>query len=305
MAQPDWPALPYGEWAPTKKTLQMCTQMLGKARLALAPPQPEWLHTCLYLDSRGFTTGLIPYLGSGLSIDIDVYDVAMRVRASDGCAESFAIGPNRTVADIWADFSRSLETLGIEADIWEKPQEVADTTPFSENTHDRTIVPEQAQRFHRLLVTVQSTFDEFRSGFFGRTGVQFWWGAFDLAVLLFSGEPAEPRPGSNYIMRYDLDAGFMNAGFWPGDDSAPAPVFYAYIYPQPASCELAPVAPESAAWVERMGEWMLPYEWVTNCPDPRGAILAFLGSIYQAAGEYGGWDLDRFTYVKPAPVERG
>ena len=38
-----WPAMPYAEWAPTKKTLHMVAQMLGKARLALAPPQPEWL----------------------------------------------------------------------------------------------------------------------------------------------------------------------------------------------------------------------------------------------------------------------
>ena len=60
-----WPALPYAEWAPTKKTLQMCAQMLGKARVALSPPQPEWLHTALYLDGRGFTTGAMPF-GEGL-----------------------------------------------------------------------------------------------------------------------------------------------------------------------------------------------------------------------------------------------
>ena len=47
-----WPALPYEAWMPTKKTLHMCAQMIGKARLALSPPQPEWLHACLYLDGR-------------------------------------------------------------------------------------------------------------------------------------------------------------------------------------------------------------------------------------------------------------
>ena len=36
-----WPALPYVEWAPTKKTLHLVAQMLGKARLALAPPSPS------------------------------------------------------------------------------------------------------------------------------------------------------------------------------------------------------------------------------------------------------------------------
>ena len=52
-----WPALPYDAWMPTKKTLHMCAQMIGKARLALAPPQPEWLHTCLYLTASGIHHG--------------------------------------------------------------------------------------------------------------------------------------------------------------------------------------------------------------------------------------------------------
>jgi hypothetical protein len=52
MNDEEWPALSYAEWAPTKKTLHMVAQMLGKARLALAPPAAEWLGTCLYLDPK-------------------------------------------------------------------------------------------------------------------------------------------------------------------------------------------------------------------------------------------------------------
>ncbi len=33
----EWPALPYEEWAETKKTLHMYAQILGKTRLAMAP----------------------------------------------------------------------------------------------------------------------------------------------------------------------------------------------------------------------------------------------------------------------------
>ena len=58
-------------------------------------------------------------------------------------------------------------------------------------------------------------------------------------------------------MRYDLDAEFMNAGFWPGDDNAPDPIFYAYIHPKPEGCELAPIDPHGAAWIEQMGEWVM------------------------------------------------
>ena len=46
--------------------------MLGKARLALALPQPEWLHTCLYLVGRGFPAGAMPFGGDVVSVAIDV-----------------------------------------------------------------------------------------------------------------------------------------------------------------------------------------------------------------------------------------
>jgi hypothetical protein len=305
MEHPAWPALPYAEWSPTKKTLQMCAQMIGKVRLALSPPQPEWLNACLYLDGRGFTTGAIP-VGEGLvSMGIDVHESTLWVDHSDGRRVAVPIGPDRCVADIWGDFTSHLAMLGVDAEIWEKPQEIADVTPFSENTHDCTMVPEHAQRFYRLLATIDGAFEEFRSGFFGRSGVQFWWGASDLAVLLFSGRRETAPDDRGYIMRYDLDAEHMNAGFWPGDDASPEPAFYAYLHPRPDGCETAPVEPEHAGWVEAVGEWMLPYESVRTCDDPRQAILDFLGSVYRVAVTQGGWDADAHEYVRPMPPQRG
>ena len=41
MSREVWPALSYEAWMPTKKTLHMCAQMIGKARLALARPSPN------------------------------------------------------------------------------------------------------------------------------------------------------------------------------------------------------------------------------------------------------------------------
>lgn len=299
----DWPALPYTEWASTKKTLQMVLQMLGKSRVALSPPQPEWLHTALYVSSRGFTTGPMPSNGRVVDMSVDVFDSVLSISASDGAHVSVAL-EGRCVSDIWADFSAALTGLGVDADIWEKPQELTDVTPFSENVRDCTIVPEQAQRFHAVLCAVQGVFEEFRSTFFGRSGVQFWWGAFDLAVLLFNGEHQVAPEDRGYIMRYDLDASQINCGFWPGDDDSPQPVFYAYIYPQPPGCELASINPESAAWVEQMGEWILPYEAVRTSEDPRGTILQFLGSAYSLAGSLGGWDLEDCGYTLPLPSAR-
>jgi len=299
-----WPALPYEEWADTKKTLQMYAQMLGKLRLAIEPPQPEWLNASLQLDAHGFTTGAMPWGTSLLEARLDVYDGAIELNSSDGRMHSIRIAPDRCVADVYTDFTAALADLGVEVDLWAKPQELADTTPFTENRHDCTIDLEHAQRFFSVLAAVQGVFDEWRSEFFGRTALPFWWGAFDLAVLRFSGRHAEAPEDRGYIMRYDLDAEFMNAGFWPGDDSAPTAGFYAYLYPRPDGCDVVAISPEHAGWVEAMGEWMMPYDDVISCEDPRQAILDFLNSVYGVATSLGGWDALDYVYTLPAPPAR-
>jgi hypothetical protein len=290
---------------PTKKTLHLVTQMLGKAKLALLPPQPEWLHARLLLDAHGFTTGAMPYRSTVVTMGIDVFRGELWIAGPCGRRSAVALGPDRTVSAIWSDFQSALSGLGLELDLWEKPQELADATPFSENDHDRTFVPEQARRFHRVLSAINPVFEEFRSQFFGRSGVQFWWGSFDLTVLLFNGRATPAPAGSGYIMRYDLDAEHLNAGFWAGDDSAPEPGLYAYVVPRPPGCEAAPMAPDYAGWIEAMGEWMMPYEEVRTCGDPRQAILDFLGSAYAAARSLGGWGAGSHRYDLPPASPRG
>lgn len=299
-----WPQLDYASWAPTKKTLQLYTQMLGKTRLTLAPPLPEWLHASLQLTARGFGTGPMPSKRDVVTAEIDVFDALIRLAVSDGRTSEISIADGRPVADVWREYRAALDALGVDADIWEKPQELVDLTPFSANTHDHTFISEDAQRFHRALSSVSAVLEAFRSGFFGRSGVQFWWGAFDLAVLLFNGKHATAPDDKGYIMRYDLDAEHLNAGFWPGDDSAPNPVFYAYIVPQPPGCALAPIDPEGAAWFEQMGEWVLPYDVVRESPDPEGALTAFLQGALKLTSSLAGWDAGQYEYVKPLPSER-
>ena len=304
-ADESWPPLPYEEWAATKKTLHLCTQLLGKTRLALAQPQPEWLHASLQLDGRGFTTGAMTADATLLHAGFDVMTSALWLRRSDGRERSVPVTNGRCVADVWDDYLGALRALEVEADLWDKPQEVADTTPLSENTHDCTLSPDQAQRFHRALTAVYGVLDEFRSSFFGRTGVQFWWGSFDLSVLLFSGRRLVPPDDRGYLARYDRDAEHLSAGFWPGDDSSPEPIFYGYLLPQPSGCETAPVEPVQAGWVEAMSEWVLPYEAVRSSNDPRRTALAFLTAVYKAAVTIGGWAAEDFTYEAPSASRRG
>ena len=104
-------------------------------------------------------------------------------------------------------------------------------------------------------------------------------------------------------MRHDLDAEHLNAGFWPGSDTAP-PNFYAYLHPRPEGCATAAVSPDSAAWVEAMGEWILPYEGLRTQDDPRRALLDFLASVRRVAFTNAGWDERMHSYQLPSPPLR-
>ena len=300
-----WPKLVYSEWAATKKTLQLYTQMAGKVRLALQPPKPEWLGSCLYPTARGLTSGAMPWGVIAAELNFDFYDHTLSIELSDGRARRISLLPARCVADLYTELMANINELGINIDIWTKPQEVSDLTPLDENHHDCIYEPEHAQLWHRIVTIVGNIFNAWSSGFFGRTSVQFWWGSFDLSVLLFNGKHAEPPLDRGYIMRYDLDAEFLTAGFWPGDDDSPDPIFFPYINPQPPGCALVPIKPDSALWVEQMEEWVLPYEDVRTAEDPRRALTNFLDCIYGVAGSQGGWDLESFKFEAPAPVERG
>ena len=300
-----WPALSYEDWAPTVKTLHLYAQMLGKLKLALHPPLPEWLHVGLTLDARGICTG--PLTGRGRAVDagIDLFDGVLWLRAADGRA-AIPLTGGRPVAEVWRAFVRALEDLGVEAELWDKPQELPDErTPLHENEHDRTVDLAQAVRLYRVLATAHQLFDQFRAPFFGRSGVQLWWGAFDLAVLLFSGARLTAPEDRGYIMRYDLDAEHLNAGFWPGNDAAPQAAFYAYLHPRPAGCEAAAIEPPGAGWVEALGQWVLPYDEARSSDDPAAAVLDFLRSAYRVAITMGGWDEAAHRYEAPPARRRG
>jgi hypothetical protein len=272
--------------------------MLGKLRVALSPAQPNWLFTALSLTARGATTGPMPWRGAAVGASLDVFSSELIVDRSDGRSRRIPLVPARTVAEVYADFLAALEALGIECAISPVPQEVPDATPLSEDRRPAQYDPAAAVRWFAAVTATAGIFDEWRSHFFGRTGIQLWWGALDVALLLFSGKHAPPPTGRGYLLKYDLDAEMMNAGLYPGDETTP-PFFYGYIFPQPAGAPDLPMAPAAASWSQTLGEWVLPYDAVRNAADPAGAIVAFLDAIYAQCIATAGWDREALSYVPP------
>ena len=66
-----WPELPLAAWRDTYATLHRYTQVVGKIRLALAPPMNHWWQVAFYVTPRGLTTSNIPYPAGTFAVDFD------------------------------------------------------------------------------------------------------------------------------------------------------------------------------------------------------------------------------------------
>jgi hypothetical protein len=289
-----WPPLVYADWQDSCATLQLWTQIVGKIRLALAPPVNHWWHVPLYLTSRGLTTSPMPYRGQTFQIDFDFIDHALRIATSDGRRESLALVP-RSVADFYTEIMGRLRALGLEVGIWTMPVEIANPIRFEQDHVHASYDAAQAHRFWHVLTQVDQVFAVFRGRFLGKASpVHFFWGGFDLAVTRFSGRRAPPPPSNPMIPdpvnREAYSHEVSSCGFWPGNGGFGQAAFYCYAYPQPAGFAEAPISPGAAYYSKDLGEFILPYEAVRQSAAPAELLLDFLHSTYAAAADLAQWD---------------
>jgi Family of unknown function (DUF5996) len=285
-----WPALPLAAWAETRDTLHMWTQIVGKVRLALSPRVNHWWEVPLYLSARGLTTSAIPYHSGIFEAEFDFLAHVLRLTTSLGETRTIRLAP-RTVADFYAEFLGTLAGLGIDRRIWPVPVEIANPIRFDRDTQHASYDPEYAVRFWRILISVDTILKEFRAGFLGKASpVHFFWGSFDLAATRFSGRRAPERPDADRVTREAYSHEVSSAGWWPGGGEITSPMFYAYAAPEPAGFCSAPIRPPAASYHSQLHEFLLPYDEVRQASDPRGVLLEFLQSTYEAAANLGRWD---------------
>jgi hypothetical protein len=291
-----WPALPYEEWKETAATLHMWTQVVGKIRMVQMPWINHSWHVTLYLTPRGLTTGPVPYGERTFQVTFDFHDHQLRIET---CDDELRLVPlqDQTTADFYSSVMEALCDLDLRVRVYQRPNEVVTAIPFSEDHVHKSYDPEAAQRFWRVLLQAHRVFEQFRARFLGKSSPShFFWGSFDLAVTRFSGRSAPAHPGGipnlpDSVTREAYSHEVSSAGFWPGGDNVPFPLFYSYAYPTPAGFADAEILPTSAYWSPELGEFVLPYEEVRTSANPDGTLLEFLESTYQAAARLGGWDV--------------
>jgi hypothetical protein len=301
-----WPTLPFEQWRETCDTLHAHTQLLGKLAARIAPPEPQLQHAALRLTARGWETAPLPAPdGSGaFAVVLDLRRHAAVVEHSDGRARDVALAPDRAVADVTHGVLAAVRELAGPVELELQPQEVAWSARLDEDREHASYDVEQVSTYFAVVTRVALVLAAFRAPYRGRsTPVNAWWGSFDLAVSMFSGEPAEP-PSDDFIMRNAMDAQEVAVGWWPGDARYPKPAFYAYAHPAPDGFSAATLDPPAARWEDALGEYVLDWDDVCASDDPHATALAFARSAFRHACKVCEWDpeLPASAEGHPPPV---
>ncbi len=288
----EWPPLRYADWRPTCDTLHAHTQVLGKLAVALAPPEPQLQHAALRLSARGWETAPLPAPdGSGaIVVALDLHRHEAVAEHSDGRSVRVALTPDRPVGEVTREVLGSVGALGGRVEINPTPQEVGWSVPLDEDDEHKRYDRAAVETYFAAATQAALVLAEFRAPYRGRsTPVNAWWGSFDLAVSLFSGQPADP-PSEDFIMRNAMNAQEVAVGWWPGDERYGQAAFYAYAHPAPDGFDAAELSPPAARWEAALGEYVLDWEDARRSADPRASALDFARSAFHFACELCGWE---------------
>ena len=293
-----WPELNFAEIQDTLETLHQWLQIVGKIRLKTMPWQNHSWHTSLYITSHGYSTNAIPFEGNTFQIEFDFKNHQILIQSSQSEDVTIDLYP-RTVADFYSELFEKLADIGINVKIHARPNEMEPAIPFAENTVNKSYDKTAAYSLWQAMSRANEVFNQFRSDYVGKVSpVHLFWGAFDLAVTRFSGKEAPLHPGGMPNMPLDVmqeaySQEVSSAGFWPGSEQSPTPVFYAYAYPAHDEFGKQKVLPEQAFYSPEMGEFFLKYEDVRNSKNPEKTLYDFLQSTYEAAATIANWDRNK------------
>jgi len=97
----------------------------------------------------------------------------------------------RSVSDFYAAFLQALDELDIAVALNPLPSELADPTPFPQDSARSAYDASAIGRWWQVMLSVERVIQRFRTGYTGKSSpVLFYWGGFDLNHTRFNGRPA-------------------------------------------------------------------------------------------------------------------
>jgi hypothetical protein len=255
-----FPTLPLEGWQPTRDTVQVYTQVLGKIRESMAPQQKYRWHVSLRATATGLCT--MPILSGPVTFEV-LLDLALhKVLISTSRGERWSKPLNgQSEATFARQLLGALSSMGIHPDI--------SRHLFDEDTW-RSYDPRSVERFWRVLSRTEAIFQRFKAGLYGESSpVQFLPGNFHLALTWFSGRQVPDTKGD-----YVDEA--MHFGFSTGDDQISGPYFYASVSPMLDKLSKMPL-PSHTFWFNHdRQEAIMMYDALSDSDDPEQTVLGFL-----------------------------
>jgi hypothetical protein len=194
------------------------------------------------------------------------------------------------VAEVTREVLEAVDRLAGAVEINPTPQEVPWEVPLDEDYEHTTYDSDSVLAYFAAATQAALALGAFRAAYRGRsTPVNAWWGTFDLAVALFSGDPADP-PADDFISRNGGDAQLVEIGWWPGSSTYDSAAFFAFAHPAPEGFAAGKLTPDAARWEPELGEFVLDWDDVRQSSDPRGMAFEFAHSAFQHACAVCGWD---------------
>jgi hypothetical protein len=297
----EWPSASYAAWSDTCDTLHAHTQVLGKIAVALAPPEPQLQHAALQLTARGWETLLLPAPNGsgGIVVALDLRTHEAVVEHTDGRDRRIALAPDRSVRDVTREVLAVARELAGSFTFDPTPQEVKWTVPLDEDDDHARYDPKQVATYMQAATRAALVLAAFRAPYRGdSTPVNAWWGSFDLAVVLFSGHPAEP-PSEDFLTRNSMDAQQFALGWWPGDQRHGRPAFFAYAHPAPDG--FSDLGLPLGSWDAQLGEYILDVDDLRQSRDPHAAALEFGRAVFRHACVVCDWDIGLAATAEGVP----
>ena len=289
-----------------KLTLHLFFQIMGKIRMSFSPRKNHWWYITLYVDTKGITTGPIPYgdnFGTFVLL-LNLQQHRLEVCTSGGEEASFHISEEISVSVFYLQLKAILKRFGIEPKIVPRPFDLNIDKSFEELEDIKHYDKEYVQRYWKVMLWASNVFREFGGRFYGKTcPVHIYWHSMDLAVTRFSGKRAPKMPSEARLSdREAYSHEVISFGFWAGDPNIPEPAFYSYTYPAPAGIEKKDLGLAQARWVESNGNWLaiLPYRHLLSEKEPAEMLLRFCENAYLAGARLAGWDIED---LKVPPLE--
>ncbi|WP_244150686.1 DUF5996 family protein [Exiguobacterium profundum] len=282
----------HSDWHDTKLTLHLISQLLGKIRLQLAPPEPQWGHVSLPLTVNGFTTGLLFEGERALQLDVDLLSSCLVVHVEDQ-TDAIPIEARKTIKSYHDDLFNRLRTHGVDIRINPKPQEMTfqglldtDETPLA---YDAAYARQGLRLFQRAAHEQLTYLSKLRCR---KIKPALFWGTFDVSSLVIY--PIEhPFPEDKVIERVAFDEQLIEFGFWLGDDVTERPSYFVLPYPflfRPLPTDT--LKPEAAYYDAEKSEFFLPLFEGTS-----GEVQAFLSTSFDILMDEMDWTMRDHFFI--------